>query len=855
MTEPQTGINAIFTKLGGGKAYKVFQTARDATYSLTQSPDRMPLTDAHRQMVLTDSLKGKPYYKPYRGRDNGYAAASPETPTRDTYPPPRRRYDAAPPSQPQRPYDDNLFPSEEGITVPSDPHNNPSPRQDPVYNNAHGSFLSGDIDIHSESPTSGVDSKRFDSPQQGLADTDLINRAASQTPMQGQIDSQSAGLQLISTHTVSGVGMGAEATPPQAEPIYPAPQTPIQHQTNSSQFPARFPSVEIEMTDQPPHPSTPETPTQKEVDSSQFPPRLPSVEMGSGENLPDCYQPSHMSTSSYPASGMKAPSQPISAPSCHSTGQHSSSPPPTPESETNMDADTTPPTQPISTPSYHFTSQHSSNLPSTPESETNMDADATPPTQPNSTPSYHFTGQHSSNLPSTPESGTNMDADTTPPTQPISTPSYHFTSQHSTSQRSTNPHFTPQPSRQHISSYPAISQFSSPLPSGGFTTPLGNLEALFQRAVTNCFSGLQPAILEAVQTSVAQGLAALPGANTLSSTTSPDSDDDEDDLPVFRHRRRKVSPRGDSNFLHAAFRQYLREKNVIGGAKESLPPSTASPEAVHFFELNNTEGPELSAIQLDWSSALKSRWNTEAISLLCLDFERQLKEGNFPAVSYDPKTMGIKQLRKYLLTSFKRPQKAYKDHATLEAMAKEHSMTVVATAAKEVKEKTNLPTIRDRRYHRKQGTFKRRKRIIKENQSRDPQAWGQVQTILMYLGVDGMSGDETDSPPQAPKKVRRTALFWRNEELSTMFDAVESYNKALRAEQMKAPIGNQALPREFASRKYDAAHPIPGLPRNWYSDQWVQGVPSATQKTYGFKDPMIIPVIPRNGVPTPDSPS
>ncbi|KAH7917484.1 hypothetical protein BV22DRAFT_1135370 [Leucogyrophana mollusca] len=726
MTDSQPSLNSIFTKLGGGRAHKALQAARDVTDALTRSPDRMPLTPAHRAMVSATSRGPNPYYLPLdsynrRSRGSSPAAAAQETPTRDSnhHPEENSNNSAAsagemPSLAPEDPPDCNLRSPEEQT-----PRSNDLPNTD-AQNTSLPSIIQ-QLSAAVAYPHS--------------ADTQMVYPASPTTSSTGQ--------DLINIDA------------PHPRPI----ENQLQSATHQSS---------IEMDVDASHASQQATPTTAYAYGPTHPSLYPTSNPNVGAvNSPESQQPPHTPTLAHPVGGM------------------------------DMDDDTMP-SQLIATPCG----------PSSEERAASMEFELSRP------------------LPTTPN---------------------HHRAEHGGRSHSSSPQSTSTPA------------------GGGFAPPLVNIEAMVRQTLASCLVEFQPVILEAIQTSVAQSMAAIPGATppkppkASSSSALPDSDDtsdeDEDPLPALSRKRKKVSPRGASNFWHSAFRQYLREKKVIGGPKESFPPSAASPSAVRLFEQNNTGGPDLAAMQLDWGDFLTSRWNTEAISLLCLDFERQIKDGGFPAVRYDPKTTSIKQLREYLVRALKRPRQAFKLHVALEAMVEKESKTA---AAKEVEEKSNRLTVKDRRYHRKRGTYQRRKRIVKENRHKDPQVWDRVDAILTRLDVDGMSGDETDSPPQGPKKVRRMALFWRSDELSELFDAVESYSETFRAECMKVAVGNQRFTREFVSRNFDTTDPVPGLPRNWYNDQWVQSLSSGTQKIFGLTDKnkgVTIPVMSRNVFPTSSAPA
>lgn len=85
-----------------------------------------------------------------------------------------------------------------------------------------------------------------------------------------------------------------------------------------------------------------------------------------------------------------------------------------------------------------------------------------------------------------------------------------------------------------------------------------------------------------------------------------------------------------------------------------------------------------------------------------------------------------------------------------------------------------------------------------------------------------MSGDETDSPSQSRNKtLRRIALPWINPAITTLFEAVDTYEKAVADECLMSAAGNKPIPRIYIATKTDHNNPpVRKLPRNWYNDDW-----------------------------------
>ena len=92
--------------------------------------------------------------------------------------------------------------------------------------------------------------------------------------------------------------------------------------------------------------------------------------------------------------------------------------------------------------------------------------------------------------------------------------------------------------------------------------------------------------------------------------------------------------------------------------------------------------------------------------------------------------------------------------------------------------------------------------------------------------MEGMSGDKTDTPTGVyPKTVRQVEILWISPRISQLFQAVDSYEPALREGNMCSHLGNALLPCHYEPRmKNTLSRPIPNLPCNWYSDTWFRGL-------------------------------
>jgi hypothetical protein len=115
--------------------------------------------------------------------------------------------------------------------------------------------------------------------------------------------------------------------------------------------------------------------------------------------------------------------------------------------------------------------------------------------------------------------------------------------------------------------------------------------------------------------------------------------------------------------------------------------------------------------------------------------------------------------------------------------------------------------------------------------------------VIERLNIDGMSGDETDTPPGViPKVTRRVGLPWLSPDITQLLHAVESFTPATYEENMTVPIGNSSLPRILEQKR--TAHnsiAIQKLPRNWYDDTWYKANSSSARAFLGVRKAFNIP--------------
>ena len=120
-----------------------------------------------------------------------------------------------------------------------------------------------------------------------------------------------------------------------------------------------------------------------------------------------------------------------------------------------------------------------------------------------------------------------------------------------------------------------------------------------------------------------------------------------------------------------AFRVYLWQKKIIpSGPKDKLPAS-APIDAVRAFNQDGISPPHLENIALDWhcSPLTSSRWNLKAISILLLDFYKNLKGAVYQDVVFDEKTMSLQAIHKLCEQKLVRTHQAHRTQAKIDIAA------------------------------------------------------------------------------------------------------------------------------------------------------------------------------------------
>ncbi|KAG1895980.1 uncharacterized protein F5891DRAFT_983830 [Suillus fuscotomentosus] len=303
----------------------------------------------------------------------------------------------------------------------------------------------------------------------------------------------------------------------------------------------------------------------------------------------------------------------------------------------------------------------------------------------------------------------------------------------------------------------------------------------------------------------------------------------EDDLTPSPHRKHP-GKRGTKNHLHDSFRKYLRDKHLLKSKSKKGPlPQSFPSHVVEAYNHDNDNPPTLDKIAIDWQDSLRSSvWNAEAVDLLVVDFQEKVKTGSFPLVIFDDDTMNLDKLRVLCIDKLRSTQQACREHMKIEGFEDSQQREV---ATRDLSYRNSRRQHLDRYNTHKHGTLERHRKVVDQNRHRNPQSWDTIRRIIDRLDVDGMSGDETDTPLGAtPKIVRRVALPWISLAITDLLHAIESYVPAVYEENMSVPVGNSSLLRlmeaKCASKNSIA---IARLPRNWYDDNWFKAHSSSAR--------------------------
>ncbi|KAI9569309.1 hypothetical protein HD554DRAFT_2038254 [Boletus coccyginus] len=228
-----------------------------------------------------------------------------------------------------------------------------------------------------------------------------------------------------------------------------------------------------------------------------------------------------------------------------------------------------------------------------------------------------------------------------------------------------------------------------------------------------------------------------------------DGDDDHDTREdAIVQKWKKPGPQRRMNYLH--------QKEIIPSDLKGKLPASVPVDTICIFNQNGILPPLLKNVMLDWhySPLISSRWNSEAISILSLNFYNNLK--------------------------------AHQTQARINIIAADEQVQVMAQIAA-----------------KKENYWKGDKIIAchHKNCSQDSDKWSAIYKIINELGAKGMSSNETDCPATSkPKSVKTYESALR----------IENILKQIGNSSLKH--------HWKAERKEVRSTPVLGLPCNWYNN-------------------------------------
>ncbi|KAG1874139.1 hypothetical protein C8R48DRAFT_669745 [Suillus tomentosus] len=357
----------------------------------------------------------------------------------------------------------------------------------------------------------------------------------------------------------------------------------------------------------------------------------------------------------------------------------------------------------------------------------------------------------------------------------------------------------------------------------------------------NAIDAMIPSMVERLSDDMRNVPVGLQRRTRKEDSSDTQASDSNDDLTP-RPRRKRPGKRGPKNHLHLAFRSYLQEKRLLKGKDGSLPQSPPI-ETIQAFNHNHDCCPTLQNLFIDWSDSLKkSLWNTEIINLIVVDFQANIRNGTYAQVLFHAEATSLDNLRSLCVEKLRRTQYQCRQRAQISNYLNLDEMNHASCQLSACNERRQRL---DRCNTRKHGTLERRIKIVAQNRHRSPDTWDTIEHIINRLDVDGVSGDETDTPiGVTPKVVRRVDLPWLNPDITQLLHAVESYAPATHEENMTIPIGNSSLPRILEpKRTAQNSIAIQRLPRNWYNDYWYKANSTSARALLGARKPLILPTL------------
>jgi hypothetical protein len=109
--------------------------------------------------------------------------------------------------------------------------------------------------------------------------------------------------------------------------------------------------------------------------------------------------------------------------------------------------------------------------------------------------------------------------------------------------------------------------------------------------------------------------------------------------------------------------------------------------------------------------------------------------------------------------------------------------------------------------------------------------WKAAREAVDAVGVDGMSGEETDGNISGrQKQLAQVPVRWINSELSHLFHNIDSWKSAITDEGFVNARGNRPFTRSPTIKEPVSRKVTKGLLRNWYDDTWYKSQSDAQKR-------------------------
>ncbi|KAH9174007.1 hypothetical protein EDB89DRAFT_1904954 [Lactarius sanguifluus] len=345
-------------------------------------------------------------------------------------------------------------------------------------------------------------------------------------------------------------------------------------------------------------------------------------------------------------------------------------------------------------------------------------------------------------------------------------------------------------------------------------TPGGLPKGLYTDIVNAASDAATVATLRALQ----NGTLTLPRRARAPPSHDPSSsggnESETGDLQVFKPPpgKKRVPRPNEDKLIDEAMRKFLESEGVL--ATKDYFPDDADEGRVKAYEEHGLLGPDPSAPRICLKQTFKGKWNKEVVEILATKFILAVKKGTYKAIQHTWPQMNEDKVRKRCQSKLYRTQ-----HFCLNPKIGPKSDKI------------------NRMYQRRQETYYRRRKIHNANYHNDPATWNNVTLLLDALGTLGTSDDETDDDSAySNPDARFKSVFW-NPAIAKIWAAVESYPSSLRSSR-----GNRAFKRISKAKSISKNRtPLPGLPVNFYSPQWLQASSSRFQR--GVKAEVPLPIL------------